>query len=143
MSSGKLSNAGTFSLTYNLPYWYYKFLQKNNMGNISSMAERRLAMIEFYYQIKDVFVVCRSFKISRKTFYKWKKRYEDSGKKLLSLEDLSRTPSTKRKTTFSFKTELKIKHLREKYIRLRIRLSCRSFLRKSVENMYLNLTLPM
>ena len=98
-------------------------------------------MIEFYYEIKDVFVVCRSFKISRKTFYKWKKRYEESDKKLLSLEDMSRTPRTKRKTTLSFKTELKIKHLREKYIRLRIRLSYRSFLRKSIENIYLNLTL--
>jgi len=117
--SGKLSNAGTYSITYNLPYWFYKFVKKQQpMGKISAIAQTRLAMIEFYYQVKDVTVVCRSFKTSRKTFYKWFNRFEKSGRKLSSLEDIPKTPITKRTKTLDFKTELNIKHLREKYIRL-------------------------
>ncbi len=70
MNSGKLSNVRTYSITYNLPYWFIKFVKKHSMIDISSTAQTRLAMIEFYYQIKSVSVVCKSFKISRKTFYK-------------------------------------------------------------------------
>lgn len=87
------------------------------MGELSTQAQLRLSMIEFYYQIKDVAVVARTFKVSRKTFYKWIKRYEDSGKHLSSLEDVSRSPHTKRSTLLSYTSELDIKHLREKYIR--------------------------
>jgi hypothetical protein len=46
------------------------------------------------------------------------RRYEKSGKKLQSLEDLPKTPIVKRSKSLDLKTELKIKHLREKYIRL-------------------------
>src|SRR3989344_8542816 len=118
MSSGRLSNAGTFSLTYNLPYWFYKFVRKHPMGDISSTAQTRLAMIEFYYQVKDASVVAASFKLSRKAFYKWLRRYEKSGRNISSLENLPKTPVGKRTKTLDFKTELEIKHLREKYIRL-------------------------
>jgi len=88
------------------------------MGEISSMAQLRLSAIEFYYQIRNVSVVCKSFKISRKSFYKWKHRYESSGKKLSSLENVSRAPQSRRITSLNFKTEINIKHLRKKYIRL-------------------------
>ena len=88
------------------------------MGDISSTAQIRLAMIEFYYQIKDASVAASSFKLSRKAFYKWVRRYERSGKQLSSLENLPKTPKTKRTVDLSFKTELDIKHLREKHIRL-------------------------
>lgn len=118
MAKGLLSSAGTFSLTYNLPYWFYKFINKHPMGDISAKAEIRLAMIEFFYQIKDVKIASKAFKVSRKTFYKWFSRYINSGKKLSSLEDLPKTPITKRVKTLDFKTELDIKHLREKYIKL-------------------------
>lgn len=122
MRSGKLSDAGTYSITYNLPYWFYKFVKKHKfMGEISDKAKLRLSMIEAYYQIKNlpfVFKLFKSFKISRKTFYKWLTRYESSGKKLSSLEDMPKTPKTKRGKTLDFKTEMNIKHLREKYIRM-------------------------
>jgi len=88
------------------------------MGELSTSAQLRLSMIEFYYQIKDVTVVGRTFKVSRKTFYKWLNRYENSGKQLSSLENVSSAPITKRKTNLSFETELNVKHLRQKYIRL-------------------------
>ena len=118
MSKGLLQNSGSYSLTYNIPYWFYKFNQKHHMGKISDKAHTRLAMIEFYHQIKDVSVVCRSFKISRKTFYKWLTRWKRSGKQLFCLEDQSRVPQTKRRVSLSLDTEMKIKHLRERYIRL-------------------------
>ncbi len=118
MSKGLLSNAGTFSLTYNLPYWFYKFIKAHPMKELSQAAKIRLAMIEFYYQIKDASIVCKIFNISRKTFYKWLRRYKQSDKKLSSFENYIKISLTKRKTTLDFNTELKIKHLREKYIRL-------------------------
>jgi hypothetical protein len=45
-------------------------------------------------------------------------RYESSGKRLFSLEDNPKIPKNKRKTILDFNTELEIKHLREKYIKL-------------------------
>ena len=118
MSSGKLSDAGSYSITYNLPYRFYKFVKAYPMGEISSTAQLRLSAIEFFYQIRNVSVVCKSFNISRKSFYKWRLRYETSGKRLSSLENISKAPKSKRNINLDFKTELDIKHLRLKYIRL-------------------------
>lgn len=53
-----------------------------------------------------------------KTFYKWKNRFERSGKRLFSLENLPKAPKSRRTINLDFKTELNIKHLRIKYIRL-------------------------
>lgn len=117
MGKGLLSGAGTFSLTYNLPYRFYKFMKAHPMVDLSPEAQKRLSMIEFYYQVKDATVVSHLFKVSRKTFYKWLNRYELSGKRLSSLEDNSKTPITKRSKLLDFNTELEIKHLREKKIR--------------------------
>lgn len=116
--NGLLNSSGTYSLTYTLPYWFLKFNQKHPMGNISEKAQQRLAMIEWYYQVRDVAVTCRLFKLSRKTFYKWLNRYEGGGKKLTSLEDESKTPHTRRSVVLSYAEEMQIKHLREKRIRL-------------------------
>ena len=88
------------------------------MGEMSFLAEKRLSMIEFFYQIKDVSTTSRLFKVSRKTFHKWFLRYEKSGKQLSSLEDVSKAPHTKRQSMLPFEDELNIKHLRQKYIRL-------------------------
>jgi len=118
MSSGTLSNAGTYSLTYNLPYRFYKFVRAHPMEELSPQAQLRLSMIEFYDQVKDASVVSKTFKVSRKTFYKWFNRYRKSGKQLSSLVNVSTVPETKRKTSLDFKTELDVKHLREKYVRL-------------------------
>jgi|GEM_PF-5546866 len=112
-SNGLLSDSGSYSLTYNLPYWFYKFVKTHPMGEISALAQIRLSAIEFYYQIKNVSVVCKSFNLSRKSFYKWKKRFESSGKRLFSLENLSKAPKSRREINLDFKTELDIKHIRK------------------------------
>jgi len=54
MGKGIFGGGGIYSITYNLPYWFYKFIKKHPMEEISDTAKLRLAMIEFYYQVKDV-----------------------------------------------------------------------------------------
>lgn len=115
---GRLGSSGSYSITYNLPYWLLKFAKAHPMGEISSSAKQRLSMVEFFYQVRDASVAARMFKMSRKTFYKWVSRYEKSGKQLSSLENVSKAPLTKRKVQLSFTEEMQIKHLREQYIRL-------------------------
>jgi transposase InsO family protein len=86
--------------------------------SLSARAQLRLSMIEFYYQIRDASVVSRSFHVSRKTFYKWLHLYEKSGKNVSSLENTTTAPHHRRESTLSTQSELRIKHLREKYVRL-------------------------
>jgi transposase len=45
-----------------------------------------------YEQVKNAFFVARHFGISKKTFYKWRKRYINSAKELISLLDRSKKP---------------------------------------------------
>ena len=117
-NKGLLNSSGSYSITYNLPYWFLKFNRNHYMGDISKKAKHRLTMIEWYYQVQDVAVTCRLFKISRKTFYKWLNRFENNSKNLSSLEDESKTPHTKRSIVLSYEQEMNIKHLREDKIRL-------------------------
>lgn len=86
------------------------------MGELSSEAKTRLAYLEFYQVVRDVSLTCRVFKISRETFYKWKRRYDPHH--LSSLENHPRTPKRRRQREITYEEEMKIKHLREKYLRL-------------------------
>jgi transposase len=52
----------------------------------------RMAWILYYQEKKNVRLVCQKFGISRKTFYKWLKRYNKSGGDPASLRDNSRKP---------------------------------------------------
>lgn len=52
----------------------------------------RLAWIMFYKETGSVQEVCKKFGISRKTFYKWLKRYRNSNEDCSSLSDRSRRP---------------------------------------------------
>lgn len=90
-------------------FQYGRFIKKGKI---------RLKILNAYYILKNVNIVCQIFDISPKTFYKWKNRYEKRGGKLSFLEDLSKTSIKKKTKQLDFETEIKIKHLREKYIRL-------------------------
>lgn len=119
LGKGSLKSAGTFSITYNLPYWWLKVSKKiSNIGDTSIIAKQRLKMIEGYKILKNVKLICQIFGVSPKTFYKWKRCFEKGKRQLSSLENLPKTPIKKRQKQLDFKTELNIKHLREKYIRL-------------------------
>jgi transposase InsO family protein len=77
---------------------------------------KRLKWIDFYNSHNNnVSLTCRYFGISRKTFYKWKKRYEILG--IRGLKDLKTTPRRIRQPEISFEQELRIRELRKKYIR--------------------------
>jgi len=115
MGKGIFGGGGTYSITYNLPYYFYKLSKNLSMGEMSEKAKTRLLAIELYYKLRNVSLVCSLFNLSRKTFYKWQKRFEAGGRKLFLLEDLPKTPKEKRKTTLDFKKEMLIKKLREKY----------------------------
>ncbi len=52
----------------------------------------RMAWILYYEQKRNVRAVCQKFGISRKTFYKWLKRYRKSNGDPASLVDVSRRP---------------------------------------------------
>jgi transposase len=83
----------------------------------------------YYDETRSAQKVCRRFSISRKTFYKWLKRYKQSGGDAGSLSDQSRRPhrfpratpessvillkQLKEQTGFG-QRRLKV-HLREKY----------------------------
>ena len=38
---GRLKDAGSFSITYNLPYWWLKVVGKASMGDIDSIVYER------------------------------------------------------------------------------------------------------
>ena len=54
----------------------------------------RLAWIMCYQETKSAQTVANKFHISRKTFYKWLKRYQESNGDSTSLTDRSRRPHT-------------------------------------------------
>jgi len=60
----------------------------------SQIIRKRLAWILMYQKSGNASYVCRYFGIARKTFYKWLKRYENSGNNMQSLLDESKRPKT-------------------------------------------------
>ncbi len=54
--------------------------------------EERLEWFAEYGRVKKVTLVCKKFGISRKTFYKWRKRYNISERSSESLQNRSRKP---------------------------------------------------
>jgi transposase len=66
----------------------YEYLQRQPKAIIHP----RLAWMLYYKEVHSVRKVCERFKISRKTFYKWWQRYNNSGEKVESLFDISKKP---------------------------------------------------
>jgi len=116
MGKGIIDSCGSYSIRYNLPYWFVKFSSERrfSMGDISAKAKLRLACLEFYNKFKDVSLTCKTFNISRPTFYKWKNRYSPDD--LTSLEDKSKAPHRRRKSQLSWEQERKVIKLRKKYL---------------------------
>ncbi len=61
-------------------------------NSAAAVAQARLAWFREYQMLGNAKVTCERFGISRKTFYKWLKRYKSSGGDVNSLVDLPRTP---------------------------------------------------
>ena len=64
-------------------------------GKLPREVKFRLSFIKFYEENKNVELTCRRFVISKKTFYKWYKRYQKEN--INGLFDRPRTPKKKRK----------------------------------------------
>ena len=71
---------------------------------VSKQARQRIKWFDYYHKCQNISLTCRYYGISRKTFYKWKRRYLKYH--LPSLENNSRRP----------------KHSRQSWDRLRINL---------------------
>ena len=82
---------------------------------LSPEARKRLKWMDYYRQRQNISQTCRHFDISRKTFYRWLKRYDPHN--LTSLEDGDRTPKRKRQREITPLQEERIISLRKKYLR--------------------------
>lgn len=117
--SGRLADSGSYSITYNVPYRFKRLGMRYSIKmKLSEKAKKRLAMLECYQTIRDVSATCRIFQISRKSFYKWKDRYEESGNDPTSFEDQTTAPQTRRSVELTKKEEERVIRLRKKHIRL-------------------------
>ncbi len=76
-------------------------------------AEDRIEWIREYDRIRSVPEVCRKHNISRKTFYKWLKRYRHASGSPESLADISRRPHRSPRATPQIVID-RLKELREK-----------------------------
>ena len=117
--SGRLADSGSYSITYNVPYWLKRIgMRYSRQMELSDKAKRRLTMLECHQTLQDISATCRIFGISRKNFYKWKHRYEESGNDPNSLEDQSKAPHTTRTVEMTRKQEERVIRIRKKHIRL-------------------------
>lgn len=80
----------------------------------SDPAQFKLHAIEFCDK-HGVKATLDAFNIKRSTFFYWKKRYKDSGKKLISLVPQSTRPKSVRKMEVDWRLIVFIKKIREKY----------------------------
>jgi transposase InsO family protein len=77
----------------------------------------RVEWMVFYYTVgkENATLTAQHFAISRKTFHKWLKRFEDSKYNVKSLADQSRTPRRKRIWEVTLTQEERIRRLRKRY----------------------------
>lgn len=61
--------------------------------------EERMAWLAEYERVGKVPLVCKKFNISRKTFYKWLRRYKKNNQSLDSLKNRSRRPHSNPRAT--------------------------------------------
>ncbi len=86
--------------------------QNTTPKEILPTPEERMQWFEEYHKVKKVPLVCKKFGISRKTFYKWWKRYQQAKTSVDSLQNRSRRPHTNPRATPEHIVQ-KLKMLRE------------------------------
>lgn len=83
--------------------------------DLSQEARKRVKWMDYYRKCQNVSLTCRHFDISRKTFYKWRARYDPHN--LYSLESESRAPIRRRKREITQEQEMRIVKLRKERIK--------------------------
>ena len=84
--------------------------------NLSAEAKLRLEWMIFYEIAcdKDAYLTAKHFGVAPKTFYKWHKRFKDG--RVRNLEEYSRTPTKKRRSTITLTEEIRVKELRTQHL---------------------------
>jgi len=80
---------------------------------LSKQARQRVKWFDYYHRCQNISLTCRYYGISRKTFYKWKRRYLKYH--LPSLENNSRRPKHSRQSKIPWQQVLVVKKLRTQY----------------------------
>lgn len=90
--------------------------QVAGLQGLSHEGQKRLEWLIFYHtQGKNIKKTCEHFGISRRVFWKWRKRFDE--KTPLTLECQSRAPKTRRQREITPLEEERVVELRRQYIR--------------------------
>ena len=108
-----LSRSG-MHINHDLVKFYHMVSYLKKYDHLSKNARLRLKWFDYYHQCNNVSQTCRHFDISRKTFYKWKNKYDPNN--LYTLEDESRAPKLPRRPEITPLQEQRIIALRKKYL---------------------------
>ena len=85
-------------------------------AELSREAHKRLQWFDHYQAHgRNAAFTCRYFGISRQTFYRWKRRYDEEN--LRTLEDRSHRPHHRRRSTWTVEQAERVRRLREQYPR--------------------------
>ena len=104
-----------FHLVNDLLPLYHMIAYFKKYDHLSKQARLRLQWMDYYKNCQNVSLTCRYFGISRKTFYKWQRKYDPFNPS--SLEDQSRAPARRRQPEITPTQKLRIIQLRKQYIR--------------------------
>jgi len=91
-----------------------KTLNNSLTFDSSDPAKFRLHVIEFAHKY-GVQVALEAFEVKRSTFFYWKKKYQDSGKKLVSLVPKSTRPKSVRGMETDWRLVAFVKRMRQEY----------------------------
>ncbi len=96
---------------------YTKWRYQAVVRGLSPGARQRLEWFIFFYTIgnRNNSLTASYFGIARKTFHKWKRRFNPDN--MLTLEQYSRKPKKRRQWTVTYEEERNIRQLREKHLK--------------------------
>jgi len=95
----------------------WELIRSVGKSSLSAQAQLKLEWIIFHHTVsqENVAQTSRHFNISRKTFYKWLRRFNE--KNLLTLEEESRAPKRTRQREINILQIVRIRKLRKKHLR--------------------------
>lgn len=96
---------------------YTKWRYQAVVTNLSPGARQRLEWLIFFYTIgnRNNSLTASYFGITRKTFHKWKRRFDPTN--ILTLEQYSKAPRKRRQWMVTYEEERNIRQLREKHMK--------------------------
>lgn len=93
----------------------FNYIMRHSLPALSPKELDRLRAISLWRETKDTALVCRTFGLSRATFYRWLKRFDP--KDLATLKENSRRPRTFRKPLWTSELITAVRNIRQQYPR--------------------------